>query len=127
LKKICDHLLLLTKRAAEDLLEGMESMLNPEDVAVAEKLAMHVADVAERTDFQEKHDSISCKISFVLSLLVSDVSELQLMILIYFLIIHAECICLFFPQDNLIPEGHNVLIFSRTRKMLKLIEVCLKP
>jgi len=82
LKKICDHLLLLTKRAAEDLLEGMESMLNPEDVAVAEKLAMHVADVAERTDFQEKHDSISCKISFVLSLLVSDVSELLLMILI---------------------------------------------
>jgi hypothetical protein len=43
---------------------------------------MHVADVAERTDFQEKHDSISCKISFVLSLLVSDVSELLLMILI---------------------------------------------
>jgi hypothetical protein len=78
LKKICDHPLLLTKRAAEDLLEGMESMLNPEDVAVAEKLAMHVADVAERTDFQEKHDSIS----FVLSLLVSDVSELLLMILI---------------------------------------------
>ncbi|XP_024460623.1 protein CHROMATIN REMODELING 24 isoform X2 [Populus trichocarpa] len=93
LKKICDHPLLLTKRAAEDLLEGMESMLNPEDVAVAEKLAMHVADVAERTDFQEKHDSISCKISFVLSLL-----------------------------DNLIPEGHNVLIFSQTRKMLNLIE-----
>ncbi|KAL9340324.1 hypothetical protein Peur_066543 [Populus x canadensis] len=93
LKKICDHPLLLTKRAAEDLLEGMESMLNPEDVAVAEKLAMHVADVAERTDFQEKHDSISCKISFVLSLL-----------------------------DNLIPEGHNVLIFSRTRKMLNLIK-----
>ncbi|KAJ6917112.1 protein CHROMATIN REMODELING 24-like [Populus alba x Populus x berolinensis] len=93
LKKICDHPLLLTKRAAEDLLEGMESMLNPEDVAVAEKLAMHVADVAERTDFQEKHDNISCKISFVLSLL-----------------------------DNLIPEGHNVLIFSQTRKMLNLIE-----
>ena len=79
MKKICDHPLLLTKRAAEDLLEGMESMLNPEDVAVAEKLAMHVA---ERTDFQEKHDNISCKISFVLSLLVSDVSELLLMILI---------------------------------------------
>ncbi|KAJ6740932.1 hypothetical protein OIU79_000950 [Salix purpurea] len=93
LKKICDHPLLLTKRAAEDLLEGMESMLNPEDAAVAEKLAMHVADVAERTDFQEKHDNISCKISFVLSLL-----------------------------NNLIPEGHNVLIFSQTRKMLNLIQ-----
>ncbi|KAJ6918655.1 protein CHROMATIN REMODELING 24 [Populus alba x Populus x berolinensis] len=95
LKKICDHPLLLTKRAAEDLLEGMESMLNPEDVAVAEKLAMHLADVADRTDtdFQEKHDNISCKISFILSLL-----------------------------DNLIPEGHNVLIFSQTRKMLNLIQ-----
>ncbi|KAF9681810.1 hypothetical protein SADUNF_Sadunf05G0041300 [Salix dunnii] len=93
LKKICDHPLLLTKRAAEDLLEGMESMLNPEDTAVAEKLAMHLADVADRTDFQEKHDNISCKISFILSLL-----------------------------DNLIPEGHNVLIFSQTRKMLNLIQ-----
>ncbi|KAJ6929201.1 protein CHROMATIN REMODELING 24 [Populus alba x Populus x berolinensis] len=95
LKKICDHPLLLTKRAAEDLLEGMESMLNPEDAAVAEKLAMHLADVADRTDtdFQEKHDNISCKISFILSLL-----------------------------DNLIPEGHNVLIFSQTRKMLNLIQ-----
>jgi SNF2 family DNA or RNA helicase len=28
------------------------------------------------------------------------------------------------PQDNLIPEGHNVLIFSQTRKMLNLIQVC---
>ncbi|KAJ6305575.1 hypothetical protein OIU78_021007 [Salix suchowensis] len=95
LKKICDHPLLLTKRAAEDLLEGMESMLNPEDAAVAEKLAMHLADVADRTDtdFQEKHDNISCKISFILSLL-----------------------------DNLIPEGHNVLIFSQTRKMLNHIQ-----
>lgn len=84
LKKICDHPLLLTKRAAEDLLEGMESMLNPEDAAVAEKLAMHLADVADRTDtdFQEKHDNISCKISFILSLLVRYVSELLLMLLI---------------------------------------------
>ncbi|KAJ8769138.1 hypothetical protein K2173_000913 [Erythroxylum novogranatense] len=93
LKKICDHPLLLTKRAAEDVLEGMETLLNPEDVGIAEKLAMHVADVAERTDFQEKHDYISCKISFILSLL-----------------------------DNLIPEGHNVLVFSQTRKMLNLIQ-----
>lgn len=26
-------------------------------------------------------------------------------------------------QDNLIPEGHSVLIFSQTRKMLNLIQV----
>ncbi|KAK9292143.1 hypothetical protein L1049_020102 [Liquidambar formosana] len=93
LKKICDHPLLLTKRAAEDLLDGMDSMLNQEDLHVAEKLAMHIADVTETDDFQEKHDNISCKISFILALL-----------------------------NNLIPEGHNVLIFSQTRKMLNLIQ-----
>lgn len=86
LKKICDHPLLLTKRAAEDVLEGMDSMLNPEDAGVAEKLAMHVADVAERTDFQEKHDNVSCKISFILSLLVRDVSKSLLMLWICSLI-----------------------------------------
>ncbi|KAF3969894.1 hypothetical protein CMV_006353 [Castanea mollissima] len=93
LKKICDHPLLLTKRAAEDVLEGMESMLKPEDVHMAEKLAMHIADVAETDDLEEKHDIISCKIYFILSLL-----------------------------DNLIREGHRVLIFSQTRKMLDLIQ-----
>ncbi|KAA8531251.1 hypothetical protein F0562_005960 [Nyssa sinensis] len=93
LKKICDHPLLLTKRAAEDVLEGMDSLLNQEDHGVAEKLAMHMADVTERYDFEEKDDDLSCKISFILSLL-----------------------------DNLILEGHNVLIFSQTRKMLNLIQ-----
>ncbi|XVF14803.1 hypothetical protein REPUB_Repub09cG0092800 [Reevesia pubescens] len=97
LKKICDHPLLLTKRAAEDVLEGMDSMLNPEDAGVAEKLAMHVADVAETDDFQDNHDNLSCKISFLLSLL-----------------------------DTLIPEGHHVLIFSQTRKMLNLIQESLQ-
>lgn len=69
MKKICDHPLLLTKRAAEDVLEGLDSMLNQAEHGVAEKLAMHIADVAERLDFVEKHD-VSCKISFILSLLV---------------------------------------------------------
>ncbi|KAG6717084.1 hypothetical protein I3842_04G080000 [Carya illinoinensis] len=93
LKKICDHPLLLTKRAAEDVLEGMESILKPEDVNMAEKLAMHIADVAETKDLEENHDNVSCKIVFIMSLL-----------------------------DNLIPEGHSVLIFSQTRKMLNLIQ-----
>ncbi|KAL6570063.1 hypothetical protein OROMI_014577 [Orobanche minor] len=92
LKKICDHPLLLTKRAAEDVLEGMDSMADQEDHRVAEKLAMHIADVAERFDIVDNHD-MSCKISFILSLLA-----------------------------NLIPKGHNVLIFSQTRKMLNLIQ-----
>ncbi|KAH0899882.1 hypothetical protein HID58_049450 [Brassica napus] len=42
-KKICDHPLLSTKRAAEDVLEGMESTLTPEEAGVAERLAMHIA------------------------------------------------------------------------------------
>ncbi|XP_050895402.1 protein CHROMATIN REMODELING 24 isoform X2 [Lathyrus oleraceus] len=95
LKKICDHPLLLTKRAAEDVLEGLDSMLKPEEVSVAEKLAMHIADVAETDKFKDEHD-VSCKISFIMSLL-----------------------------DNLIPEGHRVLIFSQTRKMLNLIQDCI--
>ncbi|XP_047976108.1 protein CHROMATIN REMODELING 24 isoform X2 [Salvia hispanica] len=93
LKKICDHPLILTKRAAEDLLEGMDdSMAEQEDHKVAEKLAMHIADVADRFDIVENHN-ISCKISFILSLL-----------------------------GDLIPKGHNVLIFSQSKKMLNLIQ-----
>ncbi|KAK9950149.1 hypothetical protein M0R45_005651 [Rubus argutus] len=93
LKKICDHPLLLTKRAAEDVLEELDSMLKPDDLCMAEKLAMHIADVAEKEDFDENHANLSCKISFIMTLL-----------------------------DNLIPKGHNVLIFSQTRKMLNLIQ-----
>uniref|UniRef100_A0A803L4R3 Uncharacterized protein n=1 Tax=Chenopodium quinoa TaxID=63459 RepID=A0A803L4R3_CHEQI len=96
LKKICDHPYLLTKRAAEDVLEGMDSMLNPEDCGLAEKLAMHAANLTGEDDLQEKHDNLSCKISFILSLL-----------------------------EKLIPEGHNVLIFSQTRKMLNIIQEAL--
>lgn len=96
LKKICDHPYLLTKRAAEDLLEGMDSILNQEDRGLAEKLAMYAADLTDGDDLQEKHDNVSCKISFILSLL-----------------------------EKLIPKGHNVLIFSQTRKMLNLIQEAL--
>ncbi|WZZ50023.1 hypothetical protein YC2023_050130 [Brassica napus] len=69
-KKICDHPLLSTKRAAEDVLEGMESTLTPEEAGVAERLAMHIADNVDTDDFQTKNDSISCKLSFIMSLLV---------------------------------------------------------
>lgn len=72
LKKICDHPLLLTKRAAEEVLEGMETVLSPEDAGVAEKLAKHLADVVDRDDHEVYDDNVSCKISFIMSLLVSD-------------------------------------------------------
>lgn len=92
LKKICDHPYLLTKRAAEDVLEGMDSTLNGEDLDLAAKLAKHVADFSD-DGFQEAQNNVSCKISFIMSLL-----------------------------ENLIPQGHNVLIFSQTRKMLNHIQ-----
>ncbi|CAI9102867.1 OLC1v1001222C1 [Oldenlandia corymbosa var. corymbosa] len=92
LKKICDHPLLLTKRAAEDVLEGMDSMLNPQDHGVAERLAMHIADFTEMFDVADAYD-ISCKTSFILSIL-----------------------------GELIPKKHHVLIFSQTRKMLNIIQ-----
>ncbi|XP_027916383.1 protein CHROMATIN REMODELING 24 isoform X1 [Vigna unguiculata] len=95
LKKICDHPLLLTKRAAEDVLEGMDSMLKPDEANVATKLAKHIADVGDTERFKDEQ-GVSCKISFIMSLL-----------------------------DNLIPEGHCVLIFSQTRMMLNLIQECL--
>ncbi|CAH2079183.1 unnamed protein product [Thlaspi arvense] len=94
LKKICDHPLLLSKRAAEDVLEGMESILTQEEAGMVERLAMHIADDVDTDDFQTKNDIISCKLSFIMSLL-----------------------------ENLIPEGHRVLIFSQTRKMLNLIQI----
>jgi len=73
LKKICDHPYLLTKRAAEDVLEGLDSSLNQEDRDLAEKLAMHAADLTEGDGFREKNDNVSCKTSFVLSLLVTEI------------------------------------------------------
>ncbi|GJX61818.1 SNF2-related, N-terminal domain-containing protein, partial [Tanacetum coccineum] len=86
LKKICDHPLLLTKRAADDVSEGTDLDLNQIDQS--EKIA-ETADIYK----DEKHDVLSCKISFIASLL-----------------------------DKLIPEGHNVLIFAQTRRMLNFIQ-----
>ncbi|XP_062184522.1 SNF2 domain-containing protein ENL1-like [Phragmites australis] len=93
LKKICDHPLLLTKRAAEGVLEGMDEILNDQDKGVVEKMAMNLADMAHDDDALQVGQDVSCKLSFVMSLL-----------------------------RNLVEEGHHVLIFSQTRKMLNLIQ-----
>ncbi|GJW66145.1 SNF2-related, N-terminal domain-containing protein [Tanacetum coccineum] len=71
---------------ADDVSEGTYLDLNQIDHSVIEK-------IAETTDIykDEKHDVLSCKISFIASLL-----------------------------DKLIPEGHNVLIFAQTRRMHNL-------
>ncbi|XP_020088480.1 protein CHROMATIN REMODELING 24 [Ananas comosus] len=92
LKKICDHPMLLTKKAAEGVLEGMDSMLNDRDMGMVERMAMSLAEMTDDNDLQVDRN-VSCKISFILSLL-----------------------------KNLIEEGHIVLIFSQTRKMLNIIQ-----
>lgn len=64
LKKICDHPVLLTQKAAENLLEGMDSMLCQNDVEVMEELISNVA-------YRQGLEDSSCKLNFILSLLVS--------------------------------------------------------
>ncbi|WVZ56853.1 hypothetical protein U9M48_007325 [Paspalum notatum var. saurae] len=93
LKKICDHPLLLTKKAAEGVLEGMDDMSNDQDIGMVEKMAMSLADMAHDDDALQVGQDVSCKLSFIMSLL-----------------------------RNLVDEGHHVLIFSQTRKMLNLIQ-----
>ncbi|XP_074581166.1 SNF2 domain-containing protein ENL1 [Curcuma longa] len=93
LKKICDHPLILTKRAAEGVLEGMDSMLNREELGMVETMAMNLANMTGEDSLLQLDHNISCKIAFIMSLL-----------------------------ENLIEEGHIVLIFSQTRKMLNLIQ-----
>ncbi|XP_073359517.1 SNF2 domain-containing protein ENL1-like [Aegilops tauschii subsp. strangulata] len=102
LKKICDHPLMLTKIAAEGILEGMEDMdgkLNDHDMVRLEKMALNLAGMSYDDDDDDDDDAlqvgheISCKLSFIMSLL-----------------------------RNLLEEGHHVLIFSQTRKMLNLVQ-----
>ncbi|XP_039138564.1 protein CHROMATIN REMODELING 24 [Dioscorea cayenensis subsp. rotundata] len=92
LKKICDHPLLLTKKGAEGILEGMDSMLNREELGMVEEMATSLANMNDNKALQLDHN-VSCKINFILSLL-----------------------------KNLVEEGHTMLIFSQTRKMLNLIQ-----
>ena len=64
---------------------------------MAEKLAMHVVDVAEKDDFQENHDNVNL---YWLGMLCYH------FINVYFL--------LMLVRDNLILKGQNILIFSQT-------------
>ncbi|XP_077213472.1 chromatin remodeling 24 [Tasmannia lanceolata] len=93
LKKICDHPFLLTKKAAEGVLEGMDSMLDRTELGMVEEMALKLANMTYPEDSQQEHANVSCKITFIISLL-----------------------------ENLVSKGHNVLIFSQTRKMLNLIQ-----
>ncbi|KAG0500026.1 hypothetical protein HPP92_000098 [Vanilla planifolia] len=92
-EKICDHPLLLTRRAAEGVLEGMDTMLNREELGMVEEMALNLANMSNHDDILKNGDNVSCKLSFIMSLL-----------------------------ENLIKERHHVLIFSQTRKMLNLVQ-----
>ncbi|KAG0495393.1 hypothetical protein HPP92_000084 [Vanilla planifolia] len=70
LKKICDHPLLLTKRAAEGVLEGMDTMLNREVLGMVEEMALNLANMSNHDDILKIGDNVSCKLSFIMSLLV---------------------------------------------------------
>eukprot|EP00250_Pteridium_aquilinum_P026585 c33244_g1_i1 orf=42-3104(+) len=94
LKKICDHPCLLTQRAADDIAEGMESMLNASDAAEIEAMSASVAKILESDENStESHATLSCKIAFIMVLL-----------------------------EKLVDEGHRTLVFAQTRKMLDIIE-----
>ncbi|XP_028770990.1 protein CHROMATIN REMODELING 24-like [Neltuma alba] len=87
MKKICDHPLLLFKR---NLSGGKyRKLLNLAEADLADSLAMRMKGVGDAYKFKD----ISCKTSFIMSLL-----------------------------GNLIPQGHYVIIFSGRLKMLDLIQ-----
>ena len=71
LKKICDHPLICTQRAAGDILEGMDGDFSTQDIVMVEKMAMNLADMAHDDDAVQFSQEVSCKLSFILSLLVS--------------------------------------------------------
>jgi len=67
MKKICDHPSLLTKRAANDIAEGMEGYLDTEDIQAAEAMTRSLAGMVEE---DENMGARSCKIDFLMALLV---------------------------------------------------------
>ncbi|KAG0625186.1 hypothetical protein M758_2G034400 [Ceratodon purpureus] len=72
MKKICDHPALLTKRAANDIAEGMEGYLDTEDIQAAEAMTRSLAGMVEE---DEGLGAPSCKIDFLMALLENLVAE----------------------------------------------------
>ncbi|KAK1629732.1 hypothetical protein QYE76_004047 [Lolium multiflorum] len=66
---------------------------NDQEMEMAEKMAMNLGDMPRDDEAMEVGPEVSCKLSFILALL-----------------------------RNLLEEGHHVLIFSQTHKMLNLIQ-----
>jgi hypothetical protein len=67
LKKICDHPQLVTKRDEEmDMAEN-----NDQEMEMAEKMAMNLGDMPRDDEAVEVGPEVSCKLFFILALLVS--------------------------------------------------------
>jgi hypothetical protein len=49
----------------------MNEMLNNQEMEMAEKMAMNLADMAQDDDVVQVGPEVSCKLSFILALLVS--------------------------------------------------------
>ena len=83
LKKICNHPLLLTKKAAEDILEGMDEMVDDQDIGMVRKLVMNLEDMVHDDDALEVGQDVSCKLSFIMTLLVSIVGRMPIFVVTY--------------------------------------------
>lgn len=88
MKKICDHPMLLTKRAANDIAEGMEGYLDAEDIQSAEAMTHSLAGMVQD---DEDMSATSCKIDFLMALLVMSLTASStssfifiLLVMIYF-------------------------------------------
>lgn len=71
LKKICDHPFLLTKRAAEEVMDGMESLQNKDDIGMVEDMATNLLNMTLRGESQHLDHTVSSKLCFLMTLLVS--------------------------------------------------------
>ena len=73
----------MTKRAAEGVLEGMDEVLNDQDKGMVEKMAMNLADMANDDDALQVGEEVSCKLIFIMSLLVSIFGCMPILVVAY--------------------------------------------
>ncbi|KAG0500038.1 hypothetical protein HPP92_000110 [Vanilla planifolia] len=110
----------------------MDTMLNREELGMVEEMALNLANMSNHDDILKNGDNVSCKLSFIMSLLGCvvthdfnlwsiPVKDSPLNCFVYI------DISVSIWQENLIKERHHVLIFSQTRKMLNLVQVCSNP
>jgi len=75
----------LTKKAAEGVLEGMDEMTDDQDIGMVEKMAMNLADMAHDDAALEVGLDVSCKLSIIMSLLVSIIGHMPILVVTYVL------------------------------------------